>query len=114
MRLHVDMFGTEKFPGAVDRQLLGNIDEFAAAVIPLGGITFGILVGQDRPLGLQDSFTDKILGSDKFETVLLPLGLFCNCFRNFRIKIGKGLRHGCSSSRHSPETKRQASSPPLC
>jgi len=37
VRLHVRIVGTEQFLGAVDRQLLGDIDELTAAVKRLPG-----------------------------------------------------------------------------
>jgi hypothetical protein len=47
MRLHIGVSCAEKLAGAVDGDLLDDIDIFAAAVIPLTRIAFGIfgLVG---------------------------------------------------------------------
>ena len=38
MRLHVGVVGGEQFPGTIDGQLLGDVDELAAAVVALAGI----------------------------------------------------------------------------
>ena len=45
MRLDVDILGAEQFLRPVARQIFDDIDELAAAVIALAGITLGILVG---------------------------------------------------------------------
>ena len=34
---------------AVDGELLGDVDELAAAVVALAGVAFGVLVGQHDP-----------------------------------------------------------------
>jgi hypothetical protein len=47
MRLHVGVVGAELL-GAVDGELLRDIDELTAAVIALARITFGVLVGEYR------------------------------------------------------------------
>ena len=74
MGLDVGMLGAEKLLGAVDRQLFGHIDELAAAVIALPGISLGVFVGQNRTLGLENPLADEILRRDEFQAVFLPLG----------------------------------------
>ena len=44
VRLDVDMLGAEETFRAIDRELLDDIDIFAAAVPAFPGITFGVLV----------------------------------------------------------------------
>ena len=51
--LDVGEVAAEKLFRPLDRQRLGHVDELAAAVVALSGITFGIFVGQDRTLRLQ-------------------------------------------------------------
>jgi hypothetical protein len=41
------MLGAEKCLRAIDRRLLDNIGPFAAAVIALAWIAFGVLIGKD-------------------------------------------------------------------
>ena len=48
MRLHVGVVGAEELLRAVDRELLGDVDELAAAVVALAGVAFGVLVGELR------------------------------------------------------------------
>ena len=45
MRLDIDMFGAEQLFGTIDRQLLGDINKFATAIISLRGVAFGEPVG---------------------------------------------------------------------
>jgi hypothetical protein len=37
VRLHVGVVGAEQLLDALDRELLGDVDEFAAAVVALAG-----------------------------------------------------------------------------
>ena len=46
MRLDIDVISAEQLFGAFDRQILGDVDIFAAAIITLARITFGVFVGQ--------------------------------------------------------------------
>ena len=71
--LDIGEAGAEQLLGALDRQGLDHIDKFAAAIIALAGIAFGIFVGQDRALGFQHRFGDDVLGSDQLDLVLLAL-----------------------------------------
>src|SRR3546814_11399565 len=63
----------EQLAGAIDRELLGYVDMFAAAIITLAGIAFGIFVGEDRALGLQHRRGDDVLRRDQFK--LVPLAI---------------------------------------
>src|SRR3546814_2852741 len=48
---------------------------FAAAIITLAGIAFGIFVGEDRALGLQHRRVDDVLRRDQFKLVPLAIEL---------------------------------------
>src|SRR3546814_13570412 len=50
MWLDVGVVAVEHLLDAVDRQLLGNVDELAAAVIAFARLAFGIFVGHLRTL----------------------------------------------------------------
>ena len=56
---------------AVDRQLLGDIDIDAAAVVAPAGIALGVFVGQHRALRLQHRGGDDVLAGDQLDAVLL-------------------------------------------
>ncbi len=61
--------------GALDRKLLGDVDELAAAVVALAGIAFGVFVGHHRALRLEHGAGDDVLGGDQLDLVALAAGL---------------------------------------
>ncbi|OIQ80473.1 hypothetical protein GALL_377760 [mine drainage metagenome] len=94
VRLHVGVFGAEQCLGTVDRQLLGDIDVFAAAVITFARVAFGVFVGQDRTLRFHHGRTGVVFGGDQLDVVFLALALGFHGCEQFRVKFGKGL--GCA------------------
>ena len=75
MRLDVGVLGAEQRLGPVDRQLLGDVDELAAAVVAPAGIALGVFVGQHRALRLEHRDRHEVLGGDHLERALLALEL---------------------------------------
>ncbi|MCY1438595.1 hypothetical protein D9M71_548010 [compost metagenome] len=77
VRLDVGVVGAEQLLGAIDGQLLDLVDVLAAAVVALGRITLGVLVGQPAALCLHDALAGVVLRGDQFEVVFLTgiLGL---------------------------------------
>ena len=75
MGLHVGGFCAEQLLDPIDRQLLGDVHPFAAAVIALARITFRILVGEHRTLRLHHGRAGVVLRRDQFDMVFLALGL---------------------------------------
>ena len=73
MRLHIGIFGAEKFFHAVDGQLLGHIDMLAAAVIAFARIAFGIFVGELAALGFHHGAADVVFRGNQLNVVLLAL-----------------------------------------
>jgi hypothetical protein len=71
LRLDIGEAAAEQRLGALDRQLLGDVDELAAAVVAAAGIALGIFVGQDRALRLQHGAGDDVLGGDQLDLVAL-------------------------------------------
>ena len=71
VRLDVGVLGAEQLLGAVDRQLLGDVDVLAAAVVAAPGIALGVLVGQHAALALEDGLGHEVLGGDHLERALL-------------------------------------------
>ena len=61
MRLHVGVLGPEELLGAIARQVLDHVGEFASAVIALAGIAFCILVGEDGARGFEHGLADEVL-----------------------------------------------------
>ena len=89
MRLDIGELGTEQFAGAVDGELLGDIDMLAPAIIAATGIALGIFVGQDRALRLKHGGRDDILRGDEFELIALPAQFRLDRRIDLRIAIGK-------------------------
>ena len=73
VRLHVDVLGAEELLGPVDGELLGDVDELAAAVVALARIALGVLVGEHRALAVEDRLRHEVLGGDHLERRLLAL-----------------------------------------
>jgi class 3 adenylate cyclase len=51
--LHIGEAAAEQLAGALDGELLGDVDELAAAIVAAAGIALGIFVGHHRALRLQ-------------------------------------------------------------
>ena len=77
VRLDVRVVGAEEGLGSFDGEGLDFVDLFAAPVVSAARIAFGVLVGQHRPLGLQDGPGHEVLRGDHLQGVPLPgeLGL---------------------------------------
>ncbi|KUL43182.1 hypothetical protein ADL28_43075 [Streptomyces violaceusniger] len=67
MRLHVRRLGAEQLLHPGDGQPLDDIDVFTAAVVAAAGVALGVLVGQDRALGLHDGGRGEVLRGDHLE-----------------------------------------------
>ena len=59
--LYVGMFRTEQLAGSLPGQFFHFIHEFAAAIVPVTGISLCVFVGEDRPHGLHHSRRDEVL-----------------------------------------------------
>ena len=71
VRLDVRVLGAEQLLRAIDRDLLGDVDLFAAAVVAATRVPLGVLVGEHRPLGLEHGPGDEVLAGDHLERALL-------------------------------------------
>ena len=74
---------------ALDRQLLGDVDELAAAVIAPARIALGIFVGQNRALRLEHRLRDDVFGGDELDLVALAAKLLRDRLGDFRIGFGE-------------------------
>jgi hypothetical protein len=75
VRLHVGELSAEQLLGALDRQVLGDIDELAAAVIARARIALGVFVGHHRALRFQHGAGDDVLRGDQLDLVALAAEL---------------------------------------
>ena len=87
--LHVREPAGEQPAGAIDRQLLRDIDELTAAVIAAARIALGIFIGQHRALRLQNRAGDDVLGGDQLDFIALATELPFDRARDFRIGVGE-------------------------
>ena len=94
MRLDVGIFGTEQRLGAVDGQLLGHVDEFAAAVIALAGIALGVFVGQLAALRFHHCRAGVVFRGDQLDVILLATVFVLNRGPKFGIGHGNGVFGG--------------------
>ena len=91
MRLHVDMLGAEDFQGAIDRQLLDDIDVLTTAIPAFPRITFGVLVGQAGTLRLHHRAAGEIFRRDELDVFALAPFLRGDGFVNLRIDLAESV-----------------------
>ena len=89
VRLDVGVLGAEQRLGAVDRELLGDVDVLAPAVVALAGIALGVLVRQHAALRLEHGLRDEVLGRDHLERPLLALELVVEDRGDLRVDLGE-------------------------
>ncbi len=75
MRLDIYVLGPEQCLGAVDRELLGDVDPLAAAVVAAARVALGVLVREHRALALEHRAGHEVLRGDRLERALLALEL---------------------------------------
>src|SRR5690606_32897578 len=97
VRLDVGVVGTEQRLRPLDGELLDDIDELAATVVPLARKSLGVLVGQDRADGVQDRLAHVVLRRDELDTLALALLLAADRGRNLR--IGRRQQRRCGHAR---------------
>ena len=88
MRLNIRKTAAEKPRRALDREALGDIDEFATTVIATSGIAFGVFVGERRALRIEHRLRDDVLTGDQLDLRLLAAKLAR--YRSGDLGIGGG------------------------
>ena len=96
MGLDVGVLRSEEPLGALDGQVLGQVHEFAAAVVALAGIAFGVLVGQHAAHGLAHGRGGEVFGGDEFQAAHLAVALQGYGSGQFRI-LHEEFFHGLPS-----------------
>ena len=71
MGLHIGEAAAEQLGHPLDRQLLGDVDVLAAAVVALAGQPLGVLVGEHRALRFEHGAADDVLRRDQLDLVAL-------------------------------------------
>ena len=88
--LDVDVLGAgEEGQGAILGQPLGDVHEFAAAVVALAGQALGVLVGERRALGLHHGGEGVVLAGDQLDLPALAIGLAANGRPQLGVDIGQ-------------------------
>src|SRR5215468_10231277 len=87
MGLHVRMVGAEQLFGAVNSCLFDHVSPFAATVIALGGIPFGVLVSKDRSSSFKHSLANEVLRCDQLKSTRLPRYFIIDCVSDDRIDL---------------------------
>ncbi|GAA3044020.1 hypothetical protein GCM10020000_24360 [Streptomyces olivoverticillatus] len=96
VRLDVGVLGTEERLDPVDRDLLDDVDVLAAAVVAAARVALGVLVGEDRALGLHDRDRSEVLRGDHLEGGLLAVEFGVDCGGD----VGVELMEGAVQQRH--------------
>jgi hypothetical protein len=91
MRLDVRHAGTEKLLRPVDRELLGDVDVLAAAVVALARVALGVLVGELRPLRREHGRARVVLRRDELDVRFLPPVLGDDGRPQVGIRLGERL-----------------------
>lgn len=91
VRLHVGVLGAEQGLHPVDGDLLDHVDVLAAAVVAAAGVALGVLVRQDRALGLHDRDRSEVLRGDHLQGGLLAVQLGVDGGRDVRVQLVQGV-----------------------
>src|SRR6185437_6796950 len=79
VRLQVGVSCSEELLRPVDGELLGDVDVFAAAVVPLARIAFRVFVREHRTLRLEHPRTHIVFRSDELDVIFLAALLTLEC-----------------------------------
>ena len=78
--------------GALDGEVLGDVDELAAAVVAAARIALRVLVGHHRALRLEHGARDDVLGGDQLDLVALAAELQLDGAGDLGIAVGEAGR----------------------
>ena len=116
--LDVGELRAEELLAAVDRELLGDVDELAAAVVALAGIALGVLVGELAALRRHDRRRRVVLRRDELDVLFLAAVLALDHRGDLGVDVGEresgSFEHGRPSFKGEPRdfrTSRLAGQP---
>ena len=89
VRLYVRMISAKQLLRAIDGRLLDDVGPFAAAVITLAGIAFGVLVRKHRAHRFKYGFADEVLAGDQFQSIRLARNFVVNGVGDQWINFGE-------------------------
>ncbi|MNQ61136.1 hypothetical protein D3C85_754450 [compost metagenome] len=88
MRLNVGVVGTEQLFGAIDSQLLDDVDVLATTVVALARVAFGVLVGQYRALSFHHRWAGVVFRSDQLDVFFLALSFLLHGGKKVGVVLG--------------------------
>ena len=83
--LHVGVVRAEQLAGPLPGDLFHDVHALAAAIVPLAGIPFGVLVGEHRPHSRHHSGGNDILRSDQLQVAPLAGKLLFHSLSHFGV-----------------------------
>ena len=89
VRLHVGVRGAEQALGALDRELLGDVDELAAAVVAAAGVALGVLVGEHASPAPRARRGNEVLARDHLEGAALAAELLLEHGGDLGVDLGQ-------------------------
>jgi hypothetical protein len=89
IRLDIGELAAEQPAGALDGELLGDVDELAAAIVAPARIALGVFVGHHRALRLEHGARDDVLRGDQLDLVALAAEFQLDGAGDLGIDIGK-------------------------
>ena len=101
--LHIGEFAAEEFGGAIDRQLLGDVDELAAAIIAAARIALRIFVGHHRALRFEHGARDDVFRGDQLDLVPLATQFQVDGAGDLRVRLREGRGEECVRAHHNPD-----------
>ena len=101
------MLGAEQLLGPRDADLLGPVDDLAAAVVAAPGITLGVLVGQRGSQRGQHRRAGEVLARDQLQTAAQAVELVEDDAGDVGVEGGQGVEvrapEGGAHLRRTPE-----------
>ena len=91
VRLDVGEAAAEELLGAVAGEVLGDVDELAAAVVAPARIALGVLVGHHPALRLHHGAGDDVLGGDQLDLVALAAELVLDAPGDLGVAARRGV-----------------------
>ena len=98
IRLNVGEAAAEQHAGALDRELFGDVDELAAAVVAPARIAFGVFVGHHRALRLEHRAGNDVFRGDQLDLVALAADFQFDRAGDLRIGRRRAARKRTNSS----------------
>src|ERR1700722_4742318 len=93
MGLNIGILGAKELLCAIAGEVLDDVGVFAASVITLAGIAFGVLIREDAAGGFENCLRGEVFAGDQFESRMLALGFVADCLVNFGVGLSERQGH---------------------